>query len=293
VAERVAHFGAVEARADGISWVCSPMVDIARDPRWGRITESNGEDPYLGSAMARAWVKGYQQGDLSRSDSVAAGVKHFAAYGAVIAGREYKAVDMSEITLRQVYLEPYRVAVEAGAATVMSSYVSLNGIPASANPFLLKKILREEWGFNGIVVSDDGAIGELRNHGIGADRATVARKALESGVDMDMDGKLFGTVIARQGDEIGMKTTASTRKEDVRDSQGVTGWPKEKGRDGERTPMQWDASVNAGLLKGNALATSTAQCKHHQCTGREDRSELALHLVPKPDPAKTDESGTC
>jgi hypothetical protein len=90
-----------------------------------------------------------------------------------------------------------------------------------------------------------------------------------------------------------MKTTASTRKEDVRDSQGVTGWPKEKGRDGERTPMQWDASVNAGLLKGNALATSTAQCKHHQCTGREDRSELALHLVPKPDPAKTDESGTC
>jgi beta-glucosidase len=198
VAERVAHFGAVEARADGITWVCSPMVDIARDPRWGRITESNGEDPYLGSAMARAWVKGYQQDDLSRPDSVAAGVKHFAAYGAVTAGREYNAVDMSEITLRQVYLEPYRAAVEAGAATVMSSYVSLNGVPASANPFLLKKILREEWGFNGIVVSDDAAIGELRNHGIGADDATVARKALEAGVDMDMDGKLFGTVLAPQ-----------------------------------------------------------------------------------------------
>jgi beta-glucosidase len=197
-AERVAHYGAVEARADGITWVCSPMVDIARDPRWGRITESNGEDPYLGSAMARAWVKGYQQGDLTRPDSVAAGVKHFAAYGAVTAGREYNAVDMSEITLRQVYLEPYRAAVEAGAATVMSSYVSLNGVPASANPFLLKKVLREEWGFNGIVVSDDEAIKELRNHGIGADDATVARKALEAGVDMDMDGKLFGTVITPQ-----------------------------------------------------------------------------------------------
>ncbi len=115
--ETVAHFGAVEARADGIPWVFSPMVDIARDPRWGRIVESAGEDPYLGSAMARAWVKGYQQGDLSKPDSVAVSVKHFAAYGAAIAGRDYNAVEMGEITLRQVYLEPYRAAVEAGAAT--------------------------------------------------------------------------------------------------------------------------------------------------------------------------------
>src|ERR1039458_2749030 len=123
-AEITAHFGAVEARADGITWVFSPMVDIARDPRWGRIIESAGEDPYLGTAMARAWVKGYQQNDLSKSDSVAACVKHFAAYGGAIAGREYNAVDMSEITLRQVYLEPYRAAVEAGAAPVMSSFNS-------------------------------------------------------------------------------------------------------------------------------------------------------------------------
>ena len=195
--ELVAHYGAVEARADGIPWVFSPMVDIARDPRWGRIVESSGEDPYLGSAMARAWVKGYQQGDLSKPDSVAVSVKHFAAYGAAIAGRDYNAVDMSLITLRQVYLEPYRAAVEAGAATLMSSFNSINGIPASANPFTLTQILRKEWGFDGFVVSDWGAVAELRNHSIG-DNATVARKALEAGVDMDMEGNLYGTVIAAQ-----------------------------------------------------------------------------------------------
>jgi beta-glucosidase len=196
-AETVAHYGAMEARADGIPWVFSPMVDIARDPRWGRIIESNGEDPYLGSVMARAWVKGYQQGDLSRPDSVAVSVKHFAAYGAAIAGRDYNAVDMGEITLRQVYLEPYRAAVEAGAATMMSSFNSINGIPATANPFIQTQVLRKEWGFNGFVVSDWGAVGELINHSIG-DGPTVARKALEAGVDMDMEGNLYGTVIVDQ-----------------------------------------------------------------------------------------------
>ena len=198
VVETVARTSAVEARADGIAWVFSPMVDIARDPRWGRIVESAGEDPYLGSAMARAWVKGYQQDDLSRPDSVAVSVKHFAAYGAAIAGREYNAVDMSQTTLRQVYLEPYRAAVEAGAATLMSSFNSINGVPASANAFTLTQILRKEWGFDGFVVSDWGAVAELRNHAIGADDATVARKALEAGVDMDMEGNLYGTVIAAQ-----------------------------------------------------------------------------------------------
>jgi beta-glucosidase len=143
-------------------------------------------------------VKGYQQNDLSKQDSVAVSVKHFAAYGAAIAGREYNAVDMSEITLRQVYLEPYRAAVEAGAATLMSSFNSINGIPASANPFTLTQILRKEWGFDGFVVSDWDAVGELRDHSIGADGATVARKALEAGVDMDMEGNLYGTVIASQ-----------------------------------------------------------------------------------------------
>jgi beta-glucosidase len=196
-AELVARAGATEARADGLAWVFSPMVDIARDPRWGRIVESSGEDPFLGSAMARAWVRGYQQDDLSKPDSVAVSVKHFAAYGAAIAGRDYNAADMSEITLRQVYLPPFHAAVDAGAATLMSSFNSLNGIPASANPHILTDILHREWGFDGFVVSDWGAVGELVNHSIG-DGPTVARKALEAGVDMDMEGNLYGNVIADQ-----------------------------------------------------------------------------------------------
>jgi beta-glucosidase len=197
-ARTVARTGAVEARADGIDWVFSPMVDIARDARWGRIVESNGEDPYLSSAMARAWVQGYQQDDLSRPDSVAASVKHFAAYGAAIAGRDYNATDMSEQTLRQVYLPPYHAAVEAGVATVMSSFNSINGVPATANPFTLTQILRKEWGFDGFVVSDWGAVAELLHHAIGPDGATVARKALMAGVDMDMEGNLYGTTIIGQ-----------------------------------------------------------------------------------------------
>ena len=195
---QVARTSAVEARGAGIAWVFSPMVDIARDPRWGRIVESSGEDPYLGSALARAWVRGYQQDDLSRPDSVAVSVKHFAAYGAAIAGRDYNAVDMGEISLRQVYLEPYRAAVDAGAATLMSSFNSINGVPATANSFTLSQILRNEWGFDGFVVSDWGAVRELLNHSIGVDDAAVARKALMAGVDMDMESDLYGKVIAAQ-----------------------------------------------------------------------------------------------
>jgi beta-glucosidase len=194
---QAARIAAQEASRVGIHWTFAPMMDIARDPRWGRIIESAGEDPYLGSAMARAWVKGYQQDDLGKPDSVAVSVKHFAAYGAAIAGRDYNAVDMGEITLRQVYLEPYRAAVEAGAATMMSSFNTINGIPASANPFTLTQMLRKEWGFDGFVVSDWGAVSELMEHSIG-DEPTVARKALEAGVDMDMEGGLFGTVLASQ-----------------------------------------------------------------------------------------------
>ena len=197
-AETVARRGAEEARADGITLVFSPMVDIARDPRWGRIVESNGEDPYLGSAMARAWVRGYQQDDLSKPGSVAACVKHFAAYGAVIAGREYNAVDMSQITLRQVYLKPYLAAVNAGVATVMSSFNSINGIPGTADPLTLTEILRKQWRFGGFVVSDWAAVAELLNHGIAANGAAAARKALEAGVDMDTEGNLYGPTLAAQ-----------------------------------------------------------------------------------------------
>src|SRR4051794_27319452 len=196
-AEIVAHTGGVEARADGGPWVFSPMVDIARDPRWGRIIESNGEDPYLGSVMARAWGRGYKHGDLSKPASVAVSVKHFSAYRAAIPGRDYNPPDMSGITLPQDYLEPYRAAVDEGAATLMSSFNSINGIPASANPFTLTQILRKEWGFDGFVVSDWGSVAELINHSIG-DGPTVARKAVEAGVDMDMEGNLYSTVIAPQ-----------------------------------------------------------------------------------------------
>lgn len=196
-AETVARVSAQESRADGVDWVFSPMVDISRDARWGRIIESNGEDPFLSSALARAWVKGYQQGDLSKADSVAACVKHFAAYGAAIAGRDYNAVDMSELTLRQTYLTPYHAAVEAGVATVMTSFNSLNGVPTTASPFLQTQILRNEWGFNGFVVSDWGAVAELKNHSIG-DGPTVARKALEAGTDMDMEGNLYANDLEEQ-----------------------------------------------------------------------------------------------
>src|SRR5215469_1893108 len=145
----LAHMAAIEAKTAGVNWFYSPMVDIARDARWGRCTEGAGEDPYLGAAIARAYIRGYQGESLSAPDSVAACVKHFAAYGAAEAGREYNTTDMSEIRLRQTYLPPYEAAVEAGAATIMSAFNALNGIPASANPFLLQNILRDEWGFNG------------------------------------------------------------------------------------------------------------------------------------------------
>src|ERR1700677_3022921 len=182
----LAHMAAVEARTAGVNWVYSPMVDIARDARWGRCTEGAGEDPYLGSAIARAYIRGYQGDSLSAKDSVAASVKHFAAYGAAEAGRDYNTTDMSELLLRQVYLPPYHAAVEAGAATVMSSFNSLNGVPATANPFLLQTILRDEWGFDGPVVSDYTAVMELTHHGIALDAAVASQKALIAGVDIDM-----------------------------------------------------------------------------------------------------------
>jgi beta-glucosidase len=182
----LAHLAAIEARTAGVDWVYSPMVDISRDARWGRCTESAGEDPYLGSAIARAYIRGYQGDSLSAPDSVAASVKHFAAYGAAEAGREYNTTDMSELLLRQVYLPPYHAAVEAGAATVMTSFNALNGVPATANPFLLQTILRGEWGFDGPVVSDYTAVMELTHHGIALDPAMAAQKALVAGVDIDM-----------------------------------------------------------------------------------------------------------
>ncbi|WNG13422.1 beta-glucosidase [Cystobacter fuscus] len=195
--EQAMHLAGTEAAAEGIRWVFSPMVDIARDPRWGRVAEGSGEDPFLGAAMARAYVRGYQGPSLSESTSVAASVKHFAAYGAAEAGRDYNTVDMSEVSLRQTYLPPYQAAIEAGSATLMSAFNTLNGVPATANAHLLTDILRGEWGFNGFVVSDWTAVAELKNHGIALDGPSAALKALSAGVDMDMESHLYAPELPR------------------------------------------------------------------------------------------------
>jgi beta-glucosidase len=177
---------ASEATADGIKWTFNPMVDIARDPRWGRIVEGAGEDPFLGSAVAAAKVRGYQGSDYSKPEKMAATIKHFAAYGGVEAGREYNTVDMSTQRLFNDYLPPYKAAVDAGSATVMSAFNSLNGVPASADPYLLQTILRQMWGFDGTVVSDYQAIQELVEFGYASNEQDAARLALTAGVDIEM-----------------------------------------------------------------------------------------------------------
>jgi beta-glucosidase len=189
--QQTARIAAREASAAGVRWTFSPMVDIARDARWGRMTEGAGEDPFLGSAMARAYVLGYQSDRLDAPDSIAACVKHFVGYGATEGGRDYNSAEISEHTLRQFYLPPFHAAVEAGAVTVMSAFNSLDAVPASANPFTLTEILRKEWGFRGFVVSDWDSISELINHGIANDGATAAKKAFLAGVDMDMVSNLY------------------------------------------------------------------------------------------------------
>ena len=191
IVEKASHVAAMEASADGIRWTFSPMVDIARDARWGRMAEGAGEDPFLGSAMAAAYVRGYQGTRLDAPYSIAACVKHYVGYGAAEAGRDYNTTEISEHTLRQFYLPPFHAAVEAGTASLMSAFNSLNGVPSTANPFTLKQILRKEWGFHGLVVSDWNAVGELIPHGIAADGATAARKAFLAGVDMDMVSSLY------------------------------------------------------------------------------------------------------
>jgi beta-glucosidase len=175
-----------EAAADGIKWTFNPMVDISRDPRWGRVVEGAGEDPFLGSAIAAAKVRGYQGNDFSAPDKVAATIKHFGAYGAPVAGREYNTVDMSTQQLFNDYLPPYKAAVDAGAATVMSSFNSLNGVPNTANPYLLTTILRHEWGFGGATLSDYQAVQELETFGYANGPADAARLALTAGVNIEM-----------------------------------------------------------------------------------------------------------
>jgi beta-glucosidase len=195
--ERSARIAAAEAAAGGVHWTFAPMVDIARDPRWGRVMEGAGEDPYLGSLIATARVKGFQGKGLGNLDAVMACAKHFAAYGAAIGGRDYNSVDMSLRTLWEVYLPPFKAAVDAGAATFMNSFNDLNGTPASANSYLMRDVLKGKWAFKGFVVSDWGSIGEMINHGYVKDNYQAADFAINAGNDMDMESRSYINNLAK------------------------------------------------------------------------------------------------
>lgn len=172
------------------------MVDISKDPRWGRVSEGSGEDVYLGSQIAKAMVRGYQGKDLSRNNTMAACVKHYALYGAAEAGRDYNTTDMSRTRMYNEYLPPYKAAIDAGASSIMASFNEIDGIPATANRWLLTDVLRKEWGFKGLVVTDYTGINEMTNHGLG-DLQTVSSKAINAGIDMDMVGEGFFTTLKK------------------------------------------------------------------------------------------------
>jgi len=196
IIEQSARIAAIEATADGLCWNFSPMVDIARDARWGRIAEGAGEDPYLGSQVAVAMVKGYQGNDLTKDNTMMACVKHFALYGAAEAGRDYNTTDMSRVKMYNEYLPPYKAAIDAGVGSVMSSFNEIDGIPATGNKWLLSDLLRKQWGFKGFVVSDYTSVNEMTAHGMG-DLQTVSALALGAGLDMDMVGEGFLTTIKK------------------------------------------------------------------------------------------------
>jgi len=198
--EQSAQIAAQEATADGICWTFSPMVDVSRDPRWGRVAEGSGEDVYLGSQIAKAMVHGYQGNDLSAKNTMMSCVKHYALYGAVEAGRDYNTVDMSKLRMYNDYLPTYKAAVDAGAGSVMASFNEVDGIPATANRWLQTEVLRNQWGFGGFVVTDFTGINEMVSHGIG-DLQQVSALALKAGIDMDMVGEGFLTTLKKSLDE--------------------------------------------------------------------------------------------
>lgn len=202
--EQSARIAATEAGADGIAWTFSPMVDISRDPRWGRVSEGNGEDPFLGGAIAQAMVRGYQGSNpdqqLTRNDQIMACVKHYALYGAAEAGRDYNTVDMSRQRMFNEYLYPYQAAVDAGVGSVMASFNEVDGVPATANRWLMTDLLRGQWGFQGFVVTDYTGIAEMVQHGIG-DLQTVSARALNAGIDMDMVSDGFASTLKKSLDE--------------------------------------------------------------------------------------------
>jgi len=189
--ESIEAIAAREARASGVHWTFSPMVDIARDPRWGRVSEGAGEDPYLGSVIAAARVRGFQGSDLASPDRVLACLKHYVAYGAPFGGRDYNSVDMSERSLREIYLPPFKAGIDAGAGSLMSAFNLLNGVPTTANEFTINQVLRGEYGFDGFIVSDWNSVGELIIHGFAADELEAAQQAINATIDMDMAGGVY------------------------------------------------------------------------------------------------------
>lgn len=198
--EQSARIAAQEATADGINWTFSPMVDLARDPRWGRVSEGSGEDPYLGSMIAQAMVRGYQGSDLAANNTMMACVKHYALYGAAEGGRDYNTTDMSRLRMYNEHFPPYKAAVDAGAGSVMASFNEIDGIPATANKWLLTDVLRTQWGFDGFLVSDYTGVSEMVAHGIG-DIQTVSARALAAGMDMDMVSEGFLTTLKKSLEE--------------------------------------------------------------------------------------------
>ena len=255
LAERSTSVAAKEASASGVRWTFAPMLDIARDPRWGRITEGAGEDPYLGAAFARARVLGFQGNDYSQPGKILACAKHWVAYGAAEGGRDYNTTDMSEQTLREVYFPPFKAAIDAGAGTVMSAFNDLNGVPTSANPFTLTRVLRGEWKFDGFVVSDYTSVKELINHGAAANDKEAAQAALNAGVDMEMVSRLFN----QQGPELlnEGKVSQATIDEAVRRILRI------KFRLG-----LFDDPYTDELLEGNSILTSANRAAAREIAGR-------------------------
>ncbi len=243
--QRTARAAAREGAADGVALAFAPMLDVARDPRWGRIAESPGEDPWLASRFGEAKIKGLQGQDLAAADSLAASAKHLAGYGAVTAGREYASVDVSERSLHEIYLPPFRAAIEAGVATIMPAFTDLAGVPMTANAAILCALVRERWGFGGVMVSDYGAIAELIVHGVAADLAEAAALALKAGVDLDLMGDAYarGLPEALERGLVGMAEidTAVRRVLELKVRLGLFDDPYRRGAGQGSTPEQLSA----------------------------------------------------
>jgi len=276
--KQTAQIAAKEATADGINWNFSPMVDIARDPRWGRIAEGAGEDPFLGSAIAKAMVEGYQGTDLTQTQTMIATVKHFALYGASEAGRDYNSVDMSKIKMFNEYLPPYKAAIDAGVASVMTSFNDVDGVPASGNKWLLTDLLRERWGFDGLVVSDYTSVNEMIAHGMG-NLQDVSALALNAGLDMDMVGEGFLTTLGKSVKEGRVSeeqiTIAARRVLEAKHKLGLLNDPY-RYSDKSRTKKDILSNENRAIARKAASRSFVLLKKHENTLPLSKNTKIAL-----------------